>query len=147
MSKVSCILRPAPLPYANLLTLVFNHFGVCLTYEIKETKPVLIITLASLKNIQFLQTESSDWKFVEDMTQEELVCVSKKIGQHVKPRLNSPQTTPLSSLLDHILNLNERVYELSETADKLEYIMVQHTDMLDGITHNQAIIENRLNHI
>lgn len=128
-----CILPHYPM---QILTLVFNHFGVCLTHEIKETKPVPIITLASLKNIQFLQTEPSDWKFMEDMTQEELVCVSKKFGQHVKPRLNSPQTTPLSSLLDHILNLNERVYKLLETTDKLESIMVRHTDMLDGIMHN-----------
>ncbi|KAJ8449205.1 hypothetical protein Cgig2_021669 [Carnegiea gigantea] len=107
MSKAGSILRPTPLPCVNLFTLRFNHFSVCLTYEIKETKPVPIITLASLKNIQFFQTESGDWKFIEDMTQEELVCVSKKFGQYVKPHLSSPQSIPPSSFLDHVLNLNE----------------------------------------
>jgi len=28
--------------------------------------------------------------------------------------------------------------------DKLEYILIQHTDMLDGIAHNEAIIDNCL---
>ncbi|KAJ8444150.1 hypothetical protein Cgig2_030970 [Carnegiea gigantea] len=143
MSKVSSIRHPAPLPYATLLTFVVTHFGVCLTNKIKETKPMPIITLASLKLIQFFKTESGEWKFVDDMTQEELVSVSKMFGQHVKPRLTSPQITCPPSLLDHILTLDENVHELQETVDKLEYIMVQHTNVLDGIAHNQAIIYNQ----
>ncbi|KAJ8431966.1 hypothetical protein Cgig2_024277 [Carnegiea gigantea] len=130
------IMHPSSLPFANLLTLVFKHIGACLDDKIKETKPITVITPASLKNIQFFKTATSAWKFVEDMTHKELVCVSKKYGQHVKPRLTSPQSTPPPSLLHHILTLDERVYELQETADKLEYIMVQHTDVLDGIAHN-----------
>ncbi|KAJ8425071.1 hypothetical protein Cgig2_004295 [Carnegiea gigantea] len=127
MSNASSIVRLTPLPYANLWTLVYNHFGMCLDHEIREIKPVPIITLACLKNIPFFKTDTGDWKFDEDMTHEELVCVSKKFGQHVKPCLTSPQSTPPSSLLDHILTLDKR-----ETADKLEYIFVQHTDVLDG---------------
>lgn len=73
---------------------------------------------------------------MDDMSQEELVIVSKKFGQHVKPSLHSPQTPSSPSLLDQILNLDEKVHELQETADKLEYILVQHTDALDGIAHN-----------
>ena len=83
-----------------------------------------IITPASLKHIQFLKNESGEWKFIEDMTQEEIVSVSKKFSQHVKPCLTSPQITPPPSLVDHILTLDEKVYELQETVDKLEYIMV-----------------------
>ncbi|KAJ8423101.1 hypothetical protein Cgig2_010978 [Carnegiea gigantea] len=90
MSKVSSIVRPAPLPFANLLTMVFNHFGMCLGHEIRETKPVSVITPASLKNIKFFKIDTGDWKFVEDMTHEELVRVFKNFGQHVKPHLTSP---------------------------------------------------------
>ena len=147
MSKVSSVQPSAPLPYATLLTLVFTHFGVCLTNEIKETKPVTIITPASLKHIYFFKTKSDEWKFVDDMTQEELVSVSKKFGQHVKSRLTSPQITSPSSLLDRILTLDEKVYESQEVVNKLEYTMVQHTDVLYGIAYNQAIIDNCLNRI
>jgi len=117
-------LHPTPWSYANLLTFMFNHFGVSLDYENRETKPIPIITLASLKNIHFFQTENGDRKFIEDMTHEGLVSVSKKFGQHVKPRLTSPQSTPPSSLLNHILNLDEHFYELQETTNNLEYILV-----------------------
>ncbi|KAJ8420658.1 hypothetical protein Cgig2_008873 [Carnegiea gigantea] len=108
MSKVSSIRRPAPLPYATLSTLVFHHFGVCLTNEIADMKPMPIITPTSLKHIPFFKTASSVCKFVDDMTQEELVTVSKKFGQHVKPCLHSPQITPPPSLLDHIVTLDEK---------------------------------------
>ncbi|KAJ8432235.1 hypothetical protein Cgig2_007636 [Carnegiea gigantea] len=146
-TEVSSIRRPAPLPYATLSTLVFHHFGVCLTNEIADMKPMPIITPTSLKHIPFFKTASSVCKFVDDMTQEELVTISKKFGQHVKPCLHSPQITPPPSLLDHIVTLDEKVYELQETVDKLEYIIVQHTDVLDGIAYNQAIIDSRLNNI
>ena len=81
------------------------------------------------------------------MSQEKFVTVSKKFGQHVKPRLHSPQTPSSSSLLAQILNLDEKVHELQETADKLDYILVQHTDALDEIAHNQVVIDNCLNRI
>ncbi|KAJ8449428.1 hypothetical protein Cgig2_002225 [Carnegiea gigantea] len=138
MSKFSFIQHPASLPYATLLTLVFNHFGVCLTHEIKETKPVSIITLASLKHIQFFKTESREWKFIEDVTQEEIVRVFKKFSQHVKPCLSSPQITPPPSLVDHILNLDEKVYKLQETVNKLEYIMTisETTKELSSVLRN-----------
>ena len=45
------------------------------------------------------------------------------------------------------MTLDEQVHELQETTDKLEYIMVQHTNVIDGIAHNQVIIDNHLNHI
>jgi len=51
---------------------------------------------------------------------------------------------PPPSVLDKFYELDERLYEVQETMDKLEYILVQHTDMLDGIAHNQAIIDNHL---
>ena len=45
------------------------------------------------------------------------------------------------------MTLDEQVYELQEIVDKLEYILVQHTDVLHGIAHNQATIDNSLNRI
>lgn len=51
IAKVSSIQCSTPLPYPNLLAVVFKHFGVCLTNEIQEAKPVSVITPASLKNI------------------------------------------------------------------------------------------------
>ena len=44
MSKVSSTQHLAPLPYANLLTLIFHHFGVCLTHEVRENRLVPTIT-------------------------------------------------------------------------------------------------------
>ena len=70
------------------------------------------------------------------MTPTEKDSVSNRFGQHVKPRAMSQKPTPPPCLLDHILVLDERVYKLQETADYLEYIMVQHINMLDGIGHN-----------
>lgn len=81
------------------------------------------------------------------MTPEELAWASNQYSYSVKPRLQSPQSTPPPSLLEHLMTLDEKVYELQETVDKLEYILVQHTDVLDGITYNQAIIDNHLNRI
>jgi len=123
MSKVSSILCLAPLPYSNLLNLVFKHFGVSLN-KICETRFVPIITPSSFKNKQFCKTETRDWKFIQDMTQAEQNYVSLRFGQHVKPHLTSPKSIPPPSLLDHILALDEHVYELQEMANKLEYIMV-----------------------
>jgi len=59
MAKVGSIMRPTPLAYSNLLTLVFKHFGVPLENEICESKPIPIITPLSLKNIQSFQTAPS----------------------------------------------------------------------------------------
>ena len=147
MSKVSSVLRPAPLPYANLLTRIFCHFGVNLTNEVFESKPVPIITPVAFKSIHFFKTAHNGWKFIEDMTPDELLSVSNSSGPHVPPRVSSDPSPPLPSLLDQIQHLDERLYELQETTNKLEYILVQHTDALDGIAHNQAIMDNRLNRI
>ena len=65
----------------------------------------------------------------------------------MKPCLTSPKSSPPPSLLDHILALHERFYELQEIANKLEHIMVQHTNVLDGIAHNQVVLENHLNRL
>ncbi|KAJ8433093.1 hypothetical protein Cgig2_020589 [Carnegiea gigantea] len=146
-TEVSSILRPAPLPYANLLTHVFRHFGVSLTNEVFATKPVPIITPAAFISIQLLKTDHSGWKFVNDMTPVELLTVSQSPGPHIPPRIPLAQSPPPSSLLDQIQHLDERLYELQETANKLEYILVEHTVALDGIAHNQAIMDNRLNRI
>ncbi|KAJ8431333.1 hypothetical protein Cgig2_033175 [Carnegiea gigantea] len=82
MSKVGSVQHPAPLPYATLLTLVFIHFGVCLTNEIKETKLAPIITPASLKHLQFFKTAFEEWKFVKDMNQEELDVAFTNYGEY-----------------------------------------------------------------
>ncbi|KAJ8429357.1 hypothetical protein Cgig2_021328 [Carnegiea gigantea] len=42
------------------------------------------------------------------------------------------------------MDIDERLYELQETPDRLDYILVQYTDALDGIAHNQATLHNRL---
>ena len=42
------------------------------------------------------------------------------------------------------MDIDERLYELQDTADRLDYILVQHTDALDGIAHNQATLHNRI---
>ena len=78
MSKVSSIRRPTPLPYANLLTLFFKHFGVCLMNKIRETKLVPTVSLNSLKHIQFFQTKTGVWRFIDEMAQDEKAIVSKK---------------------------------------------------------------------
>jgi len=44
VAKVSSIIRPAPLPYSNLLTLILKHFGIFLEHEICETMSVHVIT-------------------------------------------------------------------------------------------------------
>ena len=80
---------------------------------------MLVITPVSLKNIRFFQTDSGDWKFVENMTQEKLVFVSKQFGQHIKPQLNSPPITPPPSLLDQVIDLDECLYDLQATVEKL----------------------------
>ncbi|KAJ8443469.1 hypothetical protein Cgig2_026256 [Carnegiea gigantea] len=147
MSKVSSVLRPVPLPYANLLTRIFRHFGVTLTNEVFETKHVPIITPVAFNSIHFFKTVNHGWKFIDDMTPDELLRVSNSSGPHVPPRVSSDPSPPPSSLLDQLQHLDERLYDLQETADKLEYILVQHTDALDDIAHNQAIMDNRLNRI
>ena len=40
--------------------------------------------------------------------------------------------------------LDERLYDVQELVEKLEYILVQHNDMLDGMAYNQAIMDNHL---
>ena len=40
--------------------------------------------------------------------------------------------------------LDERLYDVQELVEKLKYILVQHNDMLDGIAHNQAVMDNHL---
>ncbi|KAJ8441867.1 hypothetical protein Cgig2_034126 [Carnegiea gigantea] len=72
------------------------------------------------------------------------IVSQKGLAKHVKLCPTSPKSTPPPSLVDHILTLDECIYELQETADKLEYIMVRHISMPDGIDHNQAALDNRL---
>ena len=98
MSKVSLVLRPAPLPYANLLTRIFRHFGVTLTNEVFETKPVPIITPAAFKSIQFFKNTHNGWKFIEDMTPNELLSVSNGSGSNVPPCVSSDPSPPPSSI-------------------------------------------------
>lgn len=66
------------------------------------------------------------------------------LGQHVKPSLHSPQPSSSPSLLGQVQALEEQLYELQKTADRLDYILVQHTDALDGIAHNQAALTNHI---
>jgi len=68
MPKVSSVSRPTPLPYANVLTLIFQHFGVCLENEIRETRPVPVINPHLLTLIKFLPTKLSAWKFLDEIT-------------------------------------------------------------------------------
>jgi len=123
-AKVSSIIRPAPLPYSNLLTLIFKHFGVFLEHDICETKSVTVITPLSLKNIQLFKTDSGVWKFIEDMTLDEEKSITLCFAKHVKPRHTSPSSVPPHSLLDHVVHLDEQVYELQESTDRLDYILV-----------------------
>ena len=78
------------------------------------------------------------------MTPEEKKLVSLQFTKHVKPSQTFPSTTLPPSLLDHILSLDERVYELQDSTERLDYILVQQTDSLDGLAHNQAILRNTL---
>ena len=97
-----------------------------------------------MKNIQFFQTAPGVWKFIEDMTPDEKRIVSLRYTKHVKPRHISPSTTLPPSLLDHMLSLDEQVYELQDSIDILDYVLVQRTDTLDDIAHNQVILNNSL---
>ena len=77
MAKIGSIMRPAPLAYWNLLTLVFNHFDVPLENKICESKTLPVITSSSLENIQFFQTAPGVWKFIKDMTPKgKKACIS-----------------------------------------------------------------------
>lgn len=76
------------------------------------------------------------------MTREGLESFSKRFGPLFKPRLNSSQLYTLQ--LGHAIDLDERLYDLQETADRLDYILVQHNDALDGIAHNQSTLHNQL---
>lgn len=64
------------------------------------------------------------------MTQAEKDSISKRFGQHVKLHPMSLKSAPPPSLLDRIHKLDECVFELQQTFDKLEYVMVQHIDMM-----------------
>jgi len=68
--------------------------------------------------------------------------MSKKFGQQVKPRINSPSITLPPSLLGQVMDLDECLYELQETTDRLDYILVHHTNAPDGIAYNQATLHN-----
>jgi len=80
------------------------------------------------------------------MTQAEKDSVPNMFDQHVKSRPMSP---------NHLKPLSYwscsyawwAVYELQETADKLEYIMMHHTNMLAGIAYNQVVLDNHLTHL
>lgn len=78
------------------------------------------------------------------MTPEEKQLVSLHFTKHVKHRQPSPSTALPPSLLDHILSLDERVYELQDSTERLDYILVQHTDSLYGLAHNQATLSSAL---
>ena len=103
---------------------MFKHFGVCFTHELLDTQSVPVLTPSSLKHIHFFQTSYGKWKFVEEMTPEEVTSVSRQFGQHVNPRANSPSITPPPSILGQVMDIDERLYELQETADRLDYILV-----------------------
>ena len=60
------------LPYANLLSLFFKHFGVPLDEEETVKEGFGTITEKSLKNIGVAQTKKGDWKLISKMTEEEL---------------------------------------------------------------------------
>jgi len=93
MLKASTAQCRAPLPNANFLTLNFHQFGVCLTNEIHETKPVLTISNQSLKYIQFFRTKSGLWKFVDEMTPDEKASVPKPCQPQPIPPTKSPTPT------------------------------------------------------
>ena len=143
MSKVSSTQRPAPLHYANLLTLIFRHFGVCLTHEVCETRLVPTITPQSLNHFHFFKTESRHWKFIDDMTPAEKASLPESTSS--TPITSTPM--PSSSTMNPFYILDERLYDVQELIEKLEYILVQRNDMLDGIAHNQAIMDNHLRDI
>lgn len=80
------------------------------------------------------------------------ICYSK----HVKPRFTSPTSISPPSLLDHVLTLDKQVYELQETAGRLECTHVQHTltHWMTSLTirlfkqspHSNAILPNQAIH-
>ena len=81
---------------------------------------------------------------MDAVTPADKAFLSKAYGINLKLRTDARNTFPPPPSLDRLYEFDERLHELQETVDKLEYILVQHTDMLDGIAHNQAIINNRL---
>ena len=60
------------LPYSNLLTLFFKHFGVSLDEEETVKEGFGTITEKSLQNIGVAQTNKGDWKLINKMAEEEL---------------------------------------------------------------------------
>jgi len=81
---------------------------------------------------------------MNEMSLTETTYVSREYGVDIKFHSKSSKIVSPWTLFNHFFELNDHVYKLQETIDKLDYIMDQHTNMLDGIAHIQAIIENHL---
>ncbi|KAJ8426236.1 hypothetical protein Cgig2_030329 [Carnegiea gigantea] len=69
--RVSCVTRTPSLPYGNLLTNVFQHFGIPLDSEECITQSVPVISAHFLKTLRFYKTEHQGWQHVSDLTPEE----------------------------------------------------------------------------
>jgi len=76
------------------------------------------------------------------MTPAEQVLLPK-MGHH----LASLKSDSLTSMFDKFYELDDRLYAVQEIMDNLEYFLVQYTNLLDGITHNQDIMDNHLNEL
>jgi len=55
--------------------------------------------------------------------------------------------TPCSSTMNPFYIIDECLYDVQKLMEKLKYILVQRTDILDGIAHNQAITDNHFNEL
>jgi len=90
----------------------------------------------TLKLIQFLPTKLGAWKFLDEITLVKQSVLPKMSRFQPTPHLVFPKFDSLPSVFKKFYELDERLYEVQEIVDKLEYMLVQHTDMLDGIAHN-----------
>lgn len=71
MYRVSCVTRTPSLPYGNLLTNVFQHFGIPLDSEECITQSIPVISAHSVKTLRFYKTKHRGWQHVSDLTHEE----------------------------------------------------------------------------
>ena len=60
------------LPYANMLSVFFKHFGIPVEEEETIKEGFGLITEKTLQNIGMVQTKSGAWKLLGKLTEEEL---------------------------------------------------------------------------
>jgi len=107
MFKSIDVKRATPLPYPNLLTHVFNHFGVNLEGEACINKKITRIGQETLKNLGMYKLGDGRWKFENDMNSEEKEYVQAVHGATLTSATVSSKS--LSALESRVKKLEDSI--------------------------------------